>query len=61
VVEAVNGNIRLLINRSRGYKNPRYLLLSVRRLAVSMKKAAKCHFLRIPAQRPISRELLRAL
>jgi len=35
VVEAVNGNIRLLINRGRGYKNLRYLLLKVKRLAVS--------------------------
>ena len=26
VVEAVNGNIRMLINRGRGYKNLRYLL-----------------------------------
>lgn len=35
MVEAVNGNIRLLINRGRGYKNLRYLLLKVKRLAVS--------------------------
>ena len=35
VVEAVNGNVRLLINRGRGYKNLRYLLLKVKRLAVS--------------------------
>ena len=49
VVEAVNANIRMLINRGRGYKNLRYLLLKVKRLAVtnvefiavrSMKKAA---------------------
>lgn len=49
VVEAVNGNIRLLINRGRGYKNLRYLLLKTKRLAVtntefiavcSVKKAA---------------------
>ncbi len=49
VVEAVNGNIRMLINRGRGYKNLRYLLLKAKRLAVtnvefiavrSMKKAA---------------------
>jgi transposase len=26
VVEAINGNIRMLINRGRGYKNIRYLL-----------------------------------
>jgi transposase len=49
VVEAVNGNIRMLINRGRGYKNLRYLLLKTKRLAVtntefiavcSVKKAA---------------------
>src|SRR5580698_5947691 len=34
VVEAINGNIRMLINRGRGYKNMRYLLLKVRRMAV---------------------------
>ena len=31
VVEAVNGNIRMLINRGRGYKNLSYLLLKARR------------------------------
>jgi transposase len=49
VVEAVNGNIRMLINRGRGYQNLRYLLLKAKRIAVmnvefiairSMKKAA---------------------
>jgi transposase len=49
VVEALNGNIRMIINRGRGYKNLRYLLLKVKRLAVtnvefiavsSVKKAA---------------------
>ena len=35
VVEAVNGNIRMIINRGRGYKNLRYLLLKAKRLAVS--------------------------
>jgi hypothetical protein len=30
VVEAVNGNIRMLINRDRGYRNLRYLLLKRR-------------------------------
>jgi transposase len=49
VVEAVNGNIRMLINRGRGYTNLRYLLLKAKRLAVtnvefialsSVKKAA---------------------
>ena len=34
VVEALNGNIRMMINRGRGYKNLRYLLLKVRRMVV---------------------------
>jgi transposase len=49
VVEALNGNIRMMINRGRGYQNLRYLLLKVKRIVVtntefiainSMKKAA---------------------
>ena len=35
VVEAVNGNIRMLINRGRGYQNLRYLLLKSKRIAVT--------------------------
>lgn len=35
VVEAVNGNIRMLINRGRGYTNLRYLLLKAKRIAVA--------------------------
>lgn len=35
VVEAVNGNIRMLINRGRGYKNLRYLLLKAKRTAAT--------------------------
>jgi transposase len=35
VVEAINGNIRMLINRGRGYKNIRYLLLKAKRTAVT--------------------------
>ena len=35
VVEAVNGNIRMLINRGRGYQNLRYLLLKAKRLAAA--------------------------
>jgi len=35
VVEAINGNIRMLINRGRGYKNLRYLLLKVKRMAAT--------------------------
>jgi len=35
VVEAINGNIRMLINRGRGYKNTRYLLLKAKRMSVT--------------------------
>ena len=35
VVEALNGNIRMLINRGRGYQNVRYLLLKAKRMAVT--------------------------
>jgi transposase len=46
VVEAVNGNIKALLRRGRGYKNLRYLLLKAQRLAATrtqflvLKKAA---------------------
>ncbi len=46
VVEAVNGNLRALLRRGRGYKNLRYLLLKAQRMAatktefVVFKKAA---------------------
>jgi transposase len=46
VVEAVNGNIKALLRRGRGYKNLRYLLLKAQRMAatrtefVVFKKAA---------------------
>jgi transposase len=46
VVEAVNGNIKSLLRRGRGYKNLRYLLLKAQRLAatktefVAFRKAA---------------------
>ena len=33
VVEAVNGNIKTLLRRGRGYKNLRYLLLKAQRMA----------------------------
>jgi len=39
VVEAVNGNIKTLLRRGRGYKNLRYLLLKAQRMA-----AAKTEF-----------------
>jgi transposase len=35
VVEAINGNLRMLINRGRGYQNMRYLLLKAKRMAVT--------------------------
>lgn len=35
IVEAINSNIRMLINRGRGYKNMRYLLLKAKRMAVT--------------------------
>jgi hypothetical protein len=35
VVEAVNGNICMLINHERAYKNLRYLLLKAKRRAVT--------------------------
>jgi transposase len=34
VVEAVNGNIKALLRRGRGYKNLRYLLLKSQRIAL---------------------------
>ncbi len=46
MVEAVNGNIKMLLRRGRGYKNLRYLLLKAQRMAatktefVVFKKAA---------------------
>ena len=35
IVEAINGNIRMFINRGLGYKNIRPLLLKVKRMAVT--------------------------
>jgi transposase len=43
VVEAVNGNIKSLLRRGRGYKNLRYLLLKAQRMAVT-----KTEFITIP-------------
>jgi transposase len=46
VVEAINGNIKVLLRRGRGYKNLRYLLLKAQRMAATrteflvIKKAA---------------------
>jgi transposase len=36
VVEAINGNIKSLLRRGRGYKNLRYLLLKAQRMAATM-------------------------
>ena len=38
VVEAVNGNIKSLLRRGRGYKNLRYLLLKAQRMAATKTK-----------------------
>ena len=35
IVEAINGNLRMLINHGRGYQNIRYLLLKAKRMAVT--------------------------
>jgi len=35
VVEAINGNLKTLLRRGRGYKNLRYLLLKAQRMAVT--------------------------
>jgi hypothetical protein len=35
VVEAINGNIKSLLRRDRGYKSLRYLLLKAQRMAVT--------------------------
>jgi transposase len=35
VVEAINGNIKMLLRRGRGYKNLRYLLLKAQRMAAT--------------------------
>ncbi|MBS1824710.1 MAG: ISL3 family transposase [Acidobacteria bacterium] len=46
VVEAINGNIRALLRRGRGYRNLRYLLLKAQRIAatktefIALRKAA---------------------
>jgi hypothetical protein len=57
VVEAVNGNIKALLRRGRGYKNLSYLLLKAQRLAVlkdripgSPKSGLKCEGFQILAQ-----------
>ena len=46
MVEAVNGNIRMLINRGRGYKNLRYLLLKAKRMAVANVEFVAVHVIK---------------
>jgi transposase len=46
VVEAINGNIRMLLNRGRGYKNLRYLLLKAKRMAVTNTEYVAFHKIR---------------
>jgi transposase len=46
VVEAINGNIRMLINRGHGYKNLRYLLLKAKRMAVTNTEYVAFHAIR---------------
>ena len=46
VVEAINGNIRMLINRGRGYKNMRYLLLKAKRIAATNTEYVAVHQIR---------------
>jgi hypothetical protein len=35
VVEAINGNLKTLLRRGRGYKNLRYLLLKAQQMAAT--------------------------
>jgi hypothetical protein len=39
----VNGNIRMLINRGRGYKNKRYLLPKAKRMAATNTQFVAVH------------------
>ena len=57
VVEAINGNIKSLLRRGRGYKNLRYLLLKAQRMAATrtefvalQESGLKCSFRQILAQ-----------
>jgi hypothetical protein len=58
VVEAINGNLKALLRRGRGYKNLRYLLLKAQHMAAAKtefliltKGSLKCGTGQIPAQR----------
>jgi len=52
VVEAVNGNIGMLINHGRGHKNLRYLLLKAKRMAVTNVEFLARHRLALPPVGP---------
>ena len=41
VVEAINGNIKSIIRRGRGYRNLRYLLLKAQHMAACRTESAK--------------------
>ena len=41
VVEAINGNIKSIIRRGRGYRNLRYLLLKAQHMAASRTESAE--------------------
>jgi transposase len=43
VVEAINGNIKALLRRGRGYKNLRYLLLKAQRMTVTRTEFVSFH------------------
>ena len=58
VVEAMNGNIKALLRRGRGYKNLRYLLLKAQRMAaVRLENDNLAKAARIPAQSRLFNEL----
>ena len=76
VVEAINGNIKTLLRRGRGYKNLAYLLLKAQRMAVTktkfivLQKAAEMRvstnscaepFFEAQIQRPIEQQLFTRL
>jgi hypothetical protein len=58
VVEAVNGNIKSLLRRGRGYKNLRYLLLKAQRMAAPRTEFVV--FRKRPKMRLLSKFLRRA-
>jgi transposase len=55
VVEAINGNIRLLIRRGRGYRDKDYLLLKAQRMGIAQDRNDR------PSESSVDRCLLRIL